>query len=276
MNTVDLITSFFNNELSPDQERQFLLSVASSDSLRLGLKSHVMLDRILHEEADKSRVSQSIRANVMKEAAIVAAAAGGLNGGDAFAKDRSASDSRSSGAPEGSGLFGRIPRWISAPLVLFLSVGSFLAGFYSRGDQDVALRNALPVSASDIESAMSWNREAVLQVPAVGVANEDVANPDMDSEGIEGENVTASTVSAPTAARQGEMQASHSTAVNQRSVNPEGGSGETHNVAGNSSGQSGEANKASDEGGSGKPNPPLGTELPKRRLPQTPSDPNEQ
>ena len=57
MNTADLITSFFNNEMSPDQERQFLLSVASSDSLRLGLKSHVMLDKILQEQSNQSRVS---------------------------------------------------------------------------------------------------------------------------------------------------------------------------------------------------------------------------
>lgn len=68
MNTADLITSFFNNELNPEQERQFLLTVAASDSMRLGLKSHVMLDRILADRAKEIHVPDSVRNVIFAEA----------------------------------------------------------------------------------------------------------------------------------------------------------------------------------------------------------------
>ncbi|MGE3800025.1 MAG: hypothetical protein AB7H80_03315 [Candidatus Kapaibacterium sp.] len=147
MNTADLITSFFNNELSPDQERQFLLSVASSDSLRLGLKSHVMLDKILHEELTRSRVPSNIRVNVMKEAAIIAAASSTFNGGEAVAKDTSSSTevvASEEGSP--STFWGRIPRWVSGPMIMLLSVGSFLAGYYTGGDES---------TQADLESGLT-------------------------------------------------------------------------------------------------------------------------
>lgn len=156
MNTADLITSFFNNELSPDQERQFLLSVASSDSLRLGLKSHVMLDKILNEELTKSRVPSNIRLNVMKEAAVVAAAAGTFNGGEAFAKDMDPPSETTVSEEVGrSGFWGRIPRWVSAPMVMLLSVGSFFAGYYTGGDDPVEaeVKSGLSTPSVEVESA---------------------------------------------------------------------------------------------------------------------------
>jgi len=73
MNTADLITSFFNNELNPEQERQFLLTVAASDSMRLGLKSHVMLDRILAERAKEVHVPDSVRNVIFAEAGAMLA-----------------------------------------------------------------------------------------------------------------------------------------------------------------------------------------------------------
>lgn len=73
MNTADLITSFFNNELSPDQERQFLLSVAASDSMRLGLKSHVMLDRIFTGQAQSVYVPETVKSAIFAEADAVLA-----------------------------------------------------------------------------------------------------------------------------------------------------------------------------------------------------------
>ncbi|MCC7439558.1 MAG: hypothetical protein IT211_13805 [Armatimonadetes bacterium] len=73
MNTADIITSFFNNELSPEQERQFLLSVAASDSMRLGLKSHVMLDKILADSASDLHISDSVRNTIFAEAESVLA-----------------------------------------------------------------------------------------------------------------------------------------------------------------------------------------------------------
>ncbi len=75
MNTADLITSFFNNEMNPEQERQFLISVASSDSMRLGLKSHVMLDRILSDNAYEAHVPDTVRTMIFAEASAILATA---------------------------------------------------------------------------------------------------------------------------------------------------------------------------------------------------------
>lgn len=75
MATADLITSFLNNEMSTDQEREFLLSVAASDSLRLELKSHVMLDRILVDQVQHAQVPHAVREAIFMEAGIATSAA---------------------------------------------------------------------------------------------------------------------------------------------------------------------------------------------------------
>ena len=185
MNTADLITSFFNNELSPDQERQFLLSVASSDSLRLGLKSHVMLDKILHEELTKSRVPSSIRVNVMKEAAIIAAASSTFNGGEALAKD-TGSPAEVGVCEEGSRptFWGKIPRWVSGPMIMLLSVGSFLAGYYTGGDESTQadLESGLanpPIE--EVESALPTSRVPIELTTSQTEVNQMAA----ESEGTE-------------------------------------------------------------------------------------------
>ena len=167
MNTADLITSFFNNELSPDQERQFLLSVASSDSLRLGLKSHVMLDKILNEEAGKARVSQTIRLSVMKEAAAVAAAAGALGGEEALARE-----SEEAEVPP-PGFWSKIPGWASVPLALLLSVGSFFAGYYTGDEQEQGALNTPVTVPMEINSDFSTQTEQspVDQVSGTSASN---------------------------------------------------------------------------------------------------------
>jgi len=73
MNTADLITAYLNNEMTPEQERQFLLSVAASDQLRLALKSHVMLDRIVLREAQEIQVPVALRSAILARAAGTAA-----------------------------------------------------------------------------------------------------------------------------------------------------------------------------------------------------------
>lgn len=83
MNTADIITSFFNNELTAEQERQFLLSVAASDSMRLGLKSHVMLDKILADNASDLHISDSVRSTIFAEAEAVLASNGTSTSGGA-------------------------------------------------------------------------------------------------------------------------------------------------------------------------------------------------
>jgi hypothetical protein len=69
MNTADVITAFLNNELSPEQEREFLLSVAASDAQRLALKSHVMLDRVLVGQMQRTTVPDAVRATIFSAAA---------------------------------------------------------------------------------------------------------------------------------------------------------------------------------------------------------------
>lgn len=75
MKTADLISSYLNNEMTPEQERRFLLSVAASDSLRLSLKSHFMLDRIVVTQALDAHVPDRVRENILAQAA--ASVAGG-------------------------------------------------------------------------------------------------------------------------------------------------------------------------------------------------------
>ena len=187
MNTADLITSFFNNEMSPDQERQFLLSVASSDSLRLGLKSHVMLDKILNEQAGKARISSGVRANVMKEAALVAAAAGSFATEEALAQKESVVKSSVADTKSQSTIARRVPHWASGALVMLLSVGSFFVGYYSNeelGEQET--QRTLPVTSTPVDQQTLLSTEVSLQDQAV-LSEEPVQ--DVREKGIE-ENVT--------------------------------------------------------------------------------------
>jgi hypothetical protein len=70
MATADLITDFLGNEMSPERERQFLLSVAASDALRLELKSHLMVDRILVDRVQTARVPETVRSTIFAAAGV--------------------------------------------------------------------------------------------------------------------------------------------------------------------------------------------------------------
>jgi len=181
MNTADLITSFFNNEMSPEQERQFLVSVASSDSLRLGLKSHVMLDKILHDESDATRVSPRTRVAIMREAAIVAAAAGALSSDEAYAESNEGHAVDATGAATqpgdavGTGRpLGRLSRWASVALTLLLGVGSFFAGFYT-GTETHDSPAAVSGIGTDGGNVQSQDRHA-LTPPVVGMERSGVVS----------------------------------------------------------------------------------------------------
>ncbi|HVK39185.1 MAG TPA: hypothetical protein VNA88_11665 [Candidatus Kapabacteria bacterium] len=56
--------------MSPERERQFLLSVAASDALRLELKSHLMVDRILVDRVQSARVSETVRSTIFTAAGV--------------------------------------------------------------------------------------------------------------------------------------------------------------------------------------------------------------
>ncbi|MCE2502819.1 MAG: hypothetical protein J4G05_01990 [Chlorobi bacterium] len=170
MNTADLITSFFNNEMSPDQERQFLLSVASSDSLRLGLKSHVMLDKILNEQADKTRVSSGVRTSVMKEAALVTAAVGSVTAAEAAVAQKEAPLETEVVLHHGTSnnILRHIPRWVSGPLVLLLAVGSFFVGYYAGdGSNEEGVQNLMPATSIPVEQQPSSTGDLSIQTVPV-------------------------------------------------------------------------------------------------------------
>lgn len=74
MTTHDPINAYLSNEMTPDQERQFLISVASSDSLRRALKSEVMIERMITREEREMTVPHTLRSAILAEAGVIAAA----------------------------------------------------------------------------------------------------------------------------------------------------------------------------------------------------------
>lgn len=137
MATADLITSFLNNEMDPDQEREFLLSVASSDSMRLELKSHVMLDRILESNARNASVPLELRSRIFAEAGIVP------NAQTASAPAATAT------APT---MLSRISRGMLAAL---LTLSGFALGYFVAGQTDVQPSTAGVEAASKLAAPSS-------------------------------------------------------------------------------------------------------------------------
>lgn len=161
MNSADIITSFFNNELSPDQEREFLLTVAASDSMRLGLKSHVMLDKILQEENQEMLVSPGVRRSIMREAAVVAAVAGAGASEASAAPDGSTTSSGSSS----SGFF---TLWKTIPAALLVAVGSFFLGYNISDEEQSASVPAMVQNIDAVDQVAPF--ESRVQVDGVVIA----------------------------------------------------------------------------------------------------------
>ena len=67
MNNFDRVYSFFNNEMTLDQEREFLISVASKDSLRREIKSQVLLDCILQNYLINTNIDEQVRSNIFNK-----------------------------------------------------------------------------------------------------------------------------------------------------------------------------------------------------------------
>ena len=168
MNSADLITSFFNNELSPDQEREFLVSVASSDAMRLGLKSHVMLDKILIEENQNVEISPAVRRSILKEAAVVAAGLGGLSGEalaatDATTAEATTAEAAASGGESG-GFFGS---WMALPATLLVALGSFFLGYSVAEEGEDAAATPMTVAVDEKRDAFKDPARPFFTVPQV-------------------------------------------------------------------------------------------------------------
>lgn len=153
MNSADILTSFFNNELSPEQERQFLLSVASSDAMRLDLKSHVMLDKMLGEDSRAANVSPEVRKTILKQAAVVAGTAS-IDVSDAAGKTTNGTEGLEGTAPtSGPSLssFAGFTGWVAIPFTLLVAVAGFFFG-YQTGN-DAVTSDPTPVVAVDETAA---------------------------------------------------------------------------------------------------------------------------
>ncbi len=120
MKTADLITSYVNNEMTPEQERQFLLSVAASDSLRLSLKSHFMLDRIVSTQAQGIHVPEHIRTSILAQAT---AATGGT-----FSERNPGNGAITGRMPRLGRMFGR------GTLMGLILASGFAAGYFTRSE----------------------------------------------------------------------------------------------------------------------------------------------
>jgi hypothetical protein len=103
--------------------------------MRLGLKSHVILDKILVEDSNDARIPQQVRQRVFREAAIVAA---GLGGSEARAEEPDATADREpieASRPTSTRSSTRSgTRWITGALALLLCSGSFFAGYTIADD----------------------------------------------------------------------------------------------------------------------------------------------
>jgi hypothetical protein len=126
MNTADLITAFLSNEMNPAQEREFLLSVAASDTQRLALKSHVMLDRVLAQQVQRASVPDSVRGVIFSAAAA------------SLAEPLPASQADSKTLAAQNGFAARLRSFVTraaVPMVAtMLTLAGFAAGYYTSSE----------------------------------------------------------------------------------------------------------------------------------------------
>ena len=162
MATADQITAFLSNEMSPERERQFLLAVAASDSLRLELKSQLLLDRMMGQRVHSARVPDTVRSVIFAHAGIADVSTPG-------ASSPSAGQSASMAQAARPGFFSR---FIGRATLFITTVAVFGAG-YAVGTDDAGDLNhhegQRPVSAPTVS-----NRDAVIE-PAP--SSSDVATP---------------------------------------------------------------------------------------------------
>jgi hypothetical protein len=148
MATADLITAFLSNEMSPERERQFLLSVAASDALRLELKSHLMVDRILNERVQHARVPEGVRSMIFAQAGIATLMAANAEASPATEPAATSAVDRAP-APRG-GFFSRLAGRVT---IVAAAASLFGAGYFVGNDGDTPNVAARPSStpASNID-----------------------------------------------------------------------------------------------------------------------------
>ena len=148
MATADLITAFLSNEMSPEAERQFLVSVAASDALRLELKSHLMVDRILGERVQRAHVPDGVRAAIFAQAGISTVMAASADAAPHTAEPAPTPAVDRAPAPRGS-FFSRFAGRVT---IVAAAAALFSSGYYVGSEKEapvVAARPSAPASAID-------------------------------------------------------------------------------------------------------------------------------
>src|ERR1700733_13528377 len=67
------ISSYIDNELSAEQEQEFLISLAASDGLRRSFRSELVLKNVLHRDAASTDPPRNMRAAVFATLGLSAA-----------------------------------------------------------------------------------------------------------------------------------------------------------------------------------------------------------
>ena len=66
------ISSYIDNELSAEQEQEFLISLAASDGLRRSFRSELMLKNVLHRDESSTNPPRKLRAAVFATLGLAA------------------------------------------------------------------------------------------------------------------------------------------------------------------------------------------------------------
>src|SRR5205807_2403398 len=67
------ISAYIDNELSSDQEQEFLISLAASDGLRKSFRSELVLKNVLHRDESRTNPPRKLRAAVFMALGLGAA-----------------------------------------------------------------------------------------------------------------------------------------------------------------------------------------------------------
>src|SRR4051812_25431404 len=70
------ISSYIDNELTPEMEQEFLISLAASDGLRRSFRSELVLQKVLHRDEAVTAPPREMRAAIFATVGLGAAALG--------------------------------------------------------------------------------------------------------------------------------------------------------------------------------------------------------
>src|SRR5436309_487688 len=71
----DQISAYIDGELNPEQEQDFLISLASSDGLRKSFRSELVLKNVIHRDEVLTTPSRNMRGAVLTTLGIAGATA---------------------------------------------------------------------------------------------------------------------------------------------------------------------------------------------------------